>query len=292
METIVISFIKYSFLDLGSMSRKSLFMGLLAVAFCLSPLIGCGGGTTGSSSTIVTKKISGKVLENSGAPVVGATVTAIASGDSGVTDNNGQFEFTTELTDEPQKFLVRSKDGRQATVTQVFPGVDGDITFTVLFDKTLVTSFKGLSLEVTLGGACENNFYTFYELAQDSAERQIEKYGAFVSGFDQLGDIRIPVECSYQGRLLKDGEPVRYVNWEIRTGGCKSKSRAESSSFIEELDSRKLLSRGQTSGSGEFDAKFLFEPKPGECNWSLSFTDDLPVKIAILAYSKLEIEGF
>jgi len=79
--------------------------------------------------------------------------------------------------------------------------------------------------------------------------------------------------------------------WKVSSGGCDNNSQ-DAESLEEQLETREVVSSGETDSNGKIDAGFVFNPRPGDCNWSLSFTEEVPVPIAILAYSRLEIDNY
>jgi hypothetical protein len=73
------------------------YYALLVAALLLSVsllLVGCGGGTTGSDGGTLVK-VAGVVEDQNGAALVGVTVTALESGVSDISDQNGSFLFET-----------------------------------------------------------------------------------------------------------------------------------------------------------------------------------------------------
>jgi hypothetical protein len=252
----------------------------------LSAIIGCGGGTSGSSSTIViAKQVKGTVLEDDGRPIAGARVTALASGDFDETDSKGEFLFTTELSDEPQSFLVESPDGREVTLTQIYPEESGDFVLQVVFKRVLTASFRGVSVTASLVGACSGRFFTFNDLLREVNEINLERNGLYLAGFDQLRELKTPAACSLVGSISQSGAPAQGIAWELRAGGCAPSS---SEGFEEELDRRTLLASGATDRQGRFSAPFSFNPREGSCNWTFFVRDGLPARLGILISSKFE----
>ncbi len=91
-------------------SRTSVALRLISSALILSIafLPGCGGGTTGTGGDGFSV-VRGAVLLRGGAPIAGATIVVQETGDSGRTDQAGQFEIESQI-DAPQ-FNLRVERG-------------------------------------------------------------------------------------------------------------------------------------------------------------------------------------
>lgn len=270
-------------------------MRSLIIVLCgLICLTACGGGTTGSSSTIViAKEVRGRVLDSNRQPIAGAKVTAAATGDFGETNSQGEFSFTTELSDEPQTFLIESPDGREVTLSSVFPSPDGDFVLEIVYERTLRETFRGITLETELGGPCAGRFFTFYKLLKDTIERNLQQTGIFLAGFDQLIDLSVPANCSFRGSISQGDRPAAGIRWEVSAGGCDDSNTEEPANLEDSLSRRRIIASGETDSTGRFEAPFSFNPRPGECNWAFYVPKgQLPASIAVLAYSRLEIENY
>jgi len=87
----------------------------ICVLLLAAILGGCGGSTQGTGGVTVE----GRLLEISGAPVNGALVTVVTSGDSATTDANGAFVVGAE--GEQIELLFESGNTSAATAVQVTP---------------------------------------------------------------------------------------------------------------------------------------------------------------------------
>ncbi|MFM1848378.1 MAG: hypothetical protein RL417_1852, partial [Pseudomonadota bacterium] len=76
---------------------------------------GCGGSTQGTGGITVE----GRLLEIGGAPVSGALVTVVTTGDSALTDQNGGFVLQSDLPDI--NLLFESGETSASTVVSVTP---------------------------------------------------------------------------------------------------------------------------------------------------------------------------
>lgn len=98
--------------------KTLLVLGLLILG--LSNLSGCGGGSggTGSSQRLfgnVSTSDSTRSSLRRGVPISGLQVTVLETGDSAVTDQNGDYEIFTEITDSVVDFLFEGQ-GFDSTV--------------------------------------------------------------------------------------------------------------------------------------------------------------------------------
>lgn len=67
----------------------------LCCAFLVAILPSCGGGTDGSG----VRSFGGQVLSENASPLAGATITVAETGDSAVTDEDGNFSISTRLAE-------------------------------------------------------------------------------------------------------------------------------------------------------------------------------------------------
>lgn len=87
------------------MSIGLIFNRILIIILAIILLSGCGGGTIGTDSGGTTK-VAGEIVTSNGEKVPGASVTIAESGDQAITDQDGQFEIDTPITQSTVTFLV------------------------------------------------------------------------------------------------------------------------------------------------------------------------------------------
>ena len=105
-------------------------------------IIGCGGGTTGTGSTGASD-FRGRIALDNGTPLSGVEVTVSETGESAVTDENGQFQFEASFTGaEVNLFLETS--GLQGTLNL------GEIPNDSIVDVDIVIAIQGNTITVTL----------------------------------------------------------------------------------------------------------------------------------------------
>ena len=83
------------------MKRVLVLIAVIMLLACSA----CSGGSRGTGG----KDITGKVQNSASEPVVGAQVTILESGDSGVTDSNGSFAIVSPVSGT-LTFLVETVD--------------------------------------------------------------------------------------------------------------------------------------------------------------------------------------
>ena len=78
-------------------TRISTFLLILFIFISTSALIGCGGGSSGTGvpDSFVGKVLTGSVLDENSAPVSGADIKVVETGEETKTDNNGNFTLST-----------------------------------------------------------------------------------------------------------------------------------------------------------------------------------------------------
>jgi len=264
--------------------------------FIILILGGCGGGTTGSSSTSIVseKSFRGKIVNTTGAPLSGATVTVAATGESDVTDSDGAYLIVTSVSNDQQEIIIRSADGSFFTITTVFPGPDGNFESTLTLSTTMRLAYRGFTIEARVSGEnCAGAFAAIFSDDPAFNELQASRSGAFGSGFDEILDVPVGANCSITGRVLKNGAPFQNAGWELFTGGCDSaSSTSDDRTADEQLDDRTKLAVGDTGAGGEFSAPFRFDPRPGSCNWTLAFRDGLPATGFVSVFSRFERDNF
>lgn len=105
--------------------------------------IGCGGGTTGTGGS-GSDDFAGKLLTLSGSPVVNATVTVAETGDSAVTDSNGEFNIQTNTPpSDKATLLVETAISQSSAVVDELPDVPAVV------EVSLQLNEKANSLAVT-----------------------------------------------------------------------------------------------------------------------------------------------
>lgn len=113
--------------------------------------IGCGGGSSGTDGG-VTLRVLGTVTSTNGALLSGLEVTAVESGDSVSTSQQGSFDLRTSIERDSVTLLVRQGD-KETTLTPLTGVQNGDIiTLNLKLDETNF-SISVVSLSITPLGA-------------------------------------------------------------------------------------------------------------------------------------------
>lgn len=111
------------------MKRIFTFSYLLILLMQIIAFPGCGGGTTGTGGTGSTE-FSGKILDDSGAPVGNAMVTIEETGDSAVTDDQGNFTVETSIESSSVTVRVQSEATDVKTTVDDIPDEPQSIAVT------------------------------------------------------------------------------------------------------------------------------------------------------------------
>ncbi len=109
---------------------KTFFAALLIV------LYGCGGGSSGTDGG-VSIRLSGTVSDGSGAPLNGLSVTVLETGDSGATNEAGNYNLPTTFVGNTMTLLVSDGSKESRAVVRDLELVEGDV---VDIDLTLSQS--------------------------------------------------------------------------------------------------------------------------------------------------------
>jgi len=119
------------------MEERIIFAKYLTITLffisCSVLLAACGGGTSGTGGTGSTQ-FAGRVLSD-GLPVEDALVTVLESGDTGLTDSQGDFEVSTLLQSDSATLLVESG---QVQAQTTIPDIASDVArveLTLSLDK-------------------------------------------------------------------------------------------------------------------------------------------------------------
>ena len=105
-------------------------------------LLGCGGGTTGTGSTGASD-FRGRIALDNGTPLSGVEVTVSETGESAITDENGNFQFEATFTGaEVNLFLETS--GLQGTLNL------GEIPDNSIVEVDIVVGIQGNTITITL----------------------------------------------------------------------------------------------------------------------------------------------
>lgn len=105
-------------------------------------LLSCGGGTTGTGSSSSTE-FKGLVISDTSLPVADAIVILEESGDVATTDENGEWEISTEFDAPIATILVEIGSEQARTKVENLPEGPKEVQLTLKLDK------KGKNVEVT-----------------------------------------------------------------------------------------------------------------------------------------------
>lgn len=117
--------------------------------------IGCGGGSAGTGTT----SFQGKLLTPENEPVAGAIVTVVETGESAVTDKNGQFVLETASSNNNVAIQVEAPD---VTATVTVPRASSNDSKVGLElevnSETATITVKNFEISAEIIGGCMSAF--------------------------------------------------------------------------------------------------------------------------------------
>jgi hypothetical protein len=183
---------------------KSFKIYLLAL-LTLIGLSACGGGSAGTGTGDSSFRVQGIVQNSDGQPVEAALVTIVESGDSDITNKQGEFLITSDSSDS-QLTLEIEKGGSSATTKITAPGEHGTISINIKFDDVReVVATNELSVQSKIVGACDVYFENFRTI------RQANKVPENIS-------------CVLKVSVSAAGKPVPHVPIAVQFSGCSGQT--------------------------------------------------------------------
>lgn len=151
--------------------KHFIWRGALAILSCIALVVlsGCGGGTSGTG----LQTFDGQVKSADGVPIVGASVTLTATGDSSLTDQQGRFVLRSAVdpkADHKIEFLLEAEDfsGTFEVPEGALTEGSSQITVDVVVDPVGRTlELTNFTLTVQMTGRCASAF------SNDEVIRQI-----------------------------------------------------------------------------------------------------------------------
>lgn len=212
------------------MKIKVFILSIIILFICA-----CGGGSAGTGTTTV----SGQVRDLQDQPINGVTVTIINTGDSSITNNNGEFSILTSAKDDLQLEL-NSQNGSDVINISNTEGFVSEIQVDVKLDPQSgkVQDYGDVSLSAGIYGACDRYFENTQIIRQSNALRT----GAICT---------IKVWLSERG-VAKGGVPIG-----LEAAGCA------------EIRPWKTENQVTSSSSGVTQMQFEFKNDPSHCQYRI-----------------------
>lgn len=183
--------------------RTLLYLTLFAVFL----FVACGGGGTQGTGLGTFRIITGTVTVENEEPLEGASVTIVETGDSDITDNNGEFEIETEL--ESENFRLQVQKDKIDTTIEV-SGVDSETNNLALHisleTQENIGSISTLEVWARMVGECD----AFFE-----NHPRIRQSVAVPSG---------GLDCTLKFFASGDGKRLERVPAEIEVRSCNGNS--------------------------------------------------------------------
>lgn len=116
------------------------------IFFCTA----CGGGTVGTGDIVgPDTRIYGTISSEEGEPLSGVEVTVADSGDSDVSDENGEFDISTKLENPNPELLIKGDSVEQVVQISGLEALDSEVKVTVSVDSKN-NSVELTSIEITV----------------------------------------------------------------------------------------------------------------------------------------------
>ena len=164
-------------------------------------MIGCGGGSAGTGTGEGTLRIQGTVRDPAGTPIEAAVVLIAETGESDVTDKQGEFLIATDVSAQ-QLTLDISKGDKSARTIITAPTEQGTISIEIKFDDVReIVETSELTVESKIVGACDIYFENFRTIRQANS-------------------VPVGLECVLKVVVAAKGMPVPHVPIAIQSRGC------------------------------------------------------------------------
>jgi hypothetical protein len=186
---------------------KSIFLKISLIILTILFIGACAGGGsagTGTGSTL-SLTIEGQVLDENSAPVPDALVVVKETGDSDVSDQQGNFSIQTDSVAGDLTLEITSNGKTNFTTITVNEG-DSTLQITVKVNP-LIDEVPADQLEVNakIVGACDPYFENFRTIRQSNP-------------------VHGQIECLAKVNIMSNGEPFAHIPIAIQFRACKKNS--------------------------------------------------------------------
>jgi len=246
---------------------RKLFLFLLLVGMAL----GCGGGTSGTSSTggLLEKRFEGRLVDENGKVLDNATVEIASTGQTTKTDADGYFEILAEVPAGPNEVIVTSKEGKTYIIFS-FVGPDEEtIELRLVSSAQPIDRYKDWTMLVEVTGkGCEKKFFENGGYSSDQTpqtQAEIDKYKEEVQGTGiglvQWKNVAVGSRCKLTLAIAKGGIPAPGLAYSADIAVCRGD--AVNTSGTATLDIAEESTRaGTTDSNGVIEIPFTIEKRP------------------------------
>ena len=203
---------------------------IIACIFLLQ-LVSCGGGSEGTGTS--NKSILGNILLEDGRPLDGADVTVIETGDSAITDSDGNFLIAAASSDSSLSLLIEKGE---IHASAELTGLDSNagtvqvqLTVKPQGDAALV-AIDYVEIWARIVGDCE-------------------KYFRNSTTISQRGKVPKDLTCTLRFFASGDGRPLARIRGEIDVRSCNSTTWRKIAEG--------LTGTGPTIGYGDIDFNYI-----------------------------------
>lgn len=216
--------------------RLSVFPSFVVVL--LLAAVGCGGGTDGSG----IKTYEGHISENNGQSLADVLVTIESTGDSGVSDKDGNFQFRSDAEGPEVPFVLQSSRFTSRFLVRDIPAESSRVRLELIVDpQTSVTEVRQLHVRAWFAGLCDHYF----------------ENGAVIR---QANRVPEGTECSINVRVFGDGQPLASVPVALQYSACTPGAQWET---------LVTASTGDGQHQGYAEVNFSFVDSPQFCRYRI-----------------------
>lgn len=196
------------------MKQSSAFVSVVLILM----LLGCGGGTSGSSSSDAPI-ITGKISDAEGRPVAGAVVSISGADTHTISDSDGQFALEVPESDNPgiSVFAIVSSEGFVESATIVNTSDVLPTLVTVSNFSTLHLVQRDIQIEAAFTTPrCRSLLtatnYLFDEAGKERLAQDQEAMGAMIGWFGTESEIKDSLQCSMRITATRNGQAIPGLN--------------------------------------------------------------------------------
>ena len=131
---------------------------IILIILTMLQVCGCGGGTSGTGNgENTTLVVNGVLVNESGVPLAGYTVTLLGSGASVETDEQGMFHLPVDEGRGDMVILVEKGDlSSQVILPEIPESETSTFDVTVTVSEQAVSAMPGIPAEVSSGKSLHN----------------------------------------------------------------------------------------------------------------------------------------
>jgi len=175
----------------------------LLPVFCSLIIFGCGGGSAGTG----TVSLSGKLLNPQDEPVSGAIVTIVETGETAVTDANGNFSIETNTAGQEVALQVESEEVTATVSVSTATQEDSKVGVQLEVDNERSTvSVRNYEVSLEIKGLCGKAF---------------SKSG---TTYLQTQAIKDGTTCRLSVTATERGEPLSGISVQLQRRSCEADS--------------------------------------------------------------------